>query len=268
MAKPILLDMHREGYVETIFNATNQQKRREGWVLKNKLWSPWFFNMRPVGGSPELVHSIACAMNYLVRDRIPRLDRLVGIEMAGVPLVSVVGTVQGRGCLYIPYAYTRPLPGGEKPRTPEKARELLANFKEGFEYGEKELVEGRIAEGETLCLVDDMVTDFGSKLIAKQIVEYDLARRGIQNVTMQDAAVVLDREQGGEKQAREAGMNLYSLIKFRSQGLGWLRDVMQPAEHDLISQYQDNPQRYQGDKGEGLREEALELARQYSRPIK
>ena len=251
-AQRILTDLYHERYIETIFNAEEEKYQKKGWTLKSGLWSPWFFNLRPVGATPRIVSDIAYAMNHLVQDEAPGLTQIVGIEMAGVPLVSAIGLAHGPGCQLIPYAYTRPLPGS-KARTPAEAKEALKEL--NFKYGQKELVEGRFEDGDVLCIVDDMVTDFGSKLIAKSILEFEMERRGVRNVDIKHVAVVLDREQGGAGEAASNGMYLHSLIKFKTDGLGWLKGVMLPGEHELISDYQNNPQKYQDEK---LQREVLE----------
>jgi hypothetical protein len=182
-------------------------------------------------------------MNHMIRDEVPELTQIVGIEMAGVPLVSAIGTAQGPGCGFIPYSYTRPLPG-KKARNPAEAKLALDQLKELSDYGQKELVEGRFYEGDVFCITDDMVTDLGSKLIAKLIVEWEMEKRGIRRYDLGHVAVVLDREQGGTEEARKNGMFLHSLIKFKTDGLNWLKGVMRPEEHALISDYQSDPKKY------------------------
>lgn len=260
-AKEILLDLYSYGFIETIFN-TPSEKHKEGWTLKNGLWSPWYLNLRPLGSCPELVHDIAYVMNHLVRDSVPGLDQIMGIEMAGIPLVSAIAIANGPGCQLIPYSYTRPLPGEKKPRTPDEAKKILEEMNIEFGYGGKELVEGRFEDGQRICIVDDMVTDLGSKLIARRLLEYELKGRGVKNISIDHVAVVLDREQGGEEEARKYNMNLHSLIKFKTFGLNWLRDTMTPQEHSLISSYQENPKLYQGTDNE-LKQRASEEARKY-----
>jgi len=249
-AKRILSDLYRNAYIETLYNTEEEKFQREGWTLVSGQWSPWYFNLRPVGASPRIVSDIAYAMNHLVRDKVPGLAQIVGIEMAGVPLVSAIGLSSGPGCELIPYAYTRPLEA--KIRSAEGVKEKLAKFK--FDYGHKSLVEGRFEDGDVLCIVDDMVTNFGSKLITRAILEYEMEIRGIKNVGINHVAVVLDREQGGAEEAAKNGMQLHPLIKFKTDGLGWLKDIMLPEEHALISDYQQDPKKYQNKE---LREKVL-----------
>jgi orotate phosphoribosyltransferase len=260
-ARLILQDLYRDGFVETIYNTQTKKHATEGWTLKNGSWSPWFLNLRPIGARPRLVSDIAYVMNHMVREEVPGLSQIMGIEMAGVPLVSAIGTASGPGCQLIRYSYTRPMQG-EKLRNPDQARERLEKMRIDFGYGGKELVEGRFEDGEHICIVDDMVTDLGSKLIAKCQLEYELKGRGVRDVKVEHVTVVLDREQGGEEEARKHGMNLHSLIKFKTFGLEWLRDAMIPQEHQLITNFQTNPKIYQGPDNE-LKQRALEEAREF-----
>lgn len=253
-AKNILENLYKNGYVETLYNTQKERHQREGWTLKNGLWSPWYFNLRPVGASPQIVSDIAYAMNHMIRDEVPGVTQIVGVEMAGVPLVSAIGTATG--CELIPYAYTRPLK--TKVRTVEDAKKVLDDLRGGstHTYGGKELVEGRFEEGDVACITDDMVTNFASKVIARMILECDLEGRGVGNVDISHAAVVLDREQGegAAEEAKKYGMTLHALIKFKTDGLGWLKEVMIPEEYQLVCDYQEDDTRYQ-DKG--LQEKVL-----------
>ena len=68
--------------------------------------------------------------------------------------------------------------------------------------------------------------------------------RGIQ-VTCKDVIVLLDREQGAVETAKKSGMNLFSVIPFRTKGVPWLKDQMNPKEFDVITDYLSNEQKYQ-----------------------
>lgn len=258
LAKKILISMYANKYVETLYNTKNEQHQKNGWELKSGIWSPWYFNMRPVGASPEIVADISSAMNRLIMEEIPEVKQIVGVEMAGVPLASAISVAKGQDCKLIPYSYTRPLPG-IKARTPEEAKKALSDFKEVSSYGGKDLVEGRFNDGESICIVDDMITNAGSKLIAKAIIEHELESRKVNNVSINHVAVVLDREQGGEQELQQQNMQLHALIKFKTYGLEWLKNSMHPEEYKLISDYQTNPQKYQNKE---MQAKAIEKATQ------
>ena len=94
-AERVLKDLYNHGFIETLYNTEDKKHQREGWELKNGSWSPWYFNLRPVGAIPRVVSDIAYVMNHMIRDEVPDLDQIAGIEMAGVPLVSAIGTASG-----------------------------------------------------------------------------------------------------------------------------------------------------------------------------
>ncbi len=65
--------------------------------------------------------------------------------------------------------------------------------------------QGRFAAGETVLLIDDLITKADSKLEAIKALES--VGLGVKNVV-----VLVDREQGGEKQLRDAGYALHSVF--------------------------------------------------------
>ncbi len=245
IAKKILEDIYLNGYIETIYNTPDMLHRQQGWIMKSGLWSPWYFNVRPVGSTPGIVAKIGYAMNHLLREEIPDLTQIVAVEMCGVPLASVVGTAYGDGTELIPYAYTRPLPG-PKVRNLEEAQKILSKFKGDVHgYGGKKLVEGRFKDNDVLCIVDDVVTSFESKLIARLITKYEIERQGIKDVSVDHVAVVMDREQGAEEEAKKHNMQLHALIRFKSEGLDWVKDIMHPKDYEIIADYLKDPDKYQ-----------------------
>lgn len=261
-AKDILQDLYRLGFVETIFN-TLDSKHYDGWILKNRSWSPWYLNLRPIGSEPRLLNQIGHSMNLMLQEEVPDLDQIVGVEMAGIPIATISGA-SDQGQRFIPFAYTRPLPEG-KVRTLEKAREALARLEEENKYDEwggHQLVEGRLTNNQNLCIVDDMVTDLGSKSIAKEIIFYEVRRLGLKDITCDEIAVVLDREQGAEEAAEKNNMKLHSLIKFRTDGLDWLKEVMHPEEYELINKFQNSPETYQTKEAQ---QKAIEMGAKYRR---
>ncbi|TKJ17649.1 hypothetical protein CEE44_03910 [Candidatus Woesearchaeota archaeon B3_Woes] len=260
-AQRVLKDLYRKGYIETLYNTQKPRHQQGGWLLMSCEWSPWYFNLRPVGASPEIVSDISFLMNHMVRDEVPGVTQITGIEMAGIPLVSAMAVAQGPGCELIPYSYTRSFPGRyAKPTNLEDAKSVLSLMDEEYGYGSKELVEGRFHNGDIICITDDMVTTFASKAIAKLKVEYELRRRGVEDVSLDHVAVVLDREVGAAEEAEKLGMYLHALIKFNTYGLGWLKDDMIPEEHELICDYQKDPKKYSYADGETLRQKVIDEA--------
>ena len=59
----LMAPLYKEGYIETLWNTKSLKHRREGWRLKDGSWSPWFFNMRPIGSTSVLFFDICCAIS-------------------------------------------------------------------------------------------------------------------------------------------------------------------------------------------------------------
>jgi len=62
--------------------------------------------------------------------------------------------------------------------------------------------------------------------------------------------VVLDREQGGQKAARAEGLELLSLIPFKTVGLPLLKNVMAQKEWEIISAYLEDPGAFQNQEAQ------------------
>ena len=250
-AHEITLELYKKGFIQTLWNTSSKEHAEKGWEFKSKIWSPLYINLRPVGDEPELVEKIGKALSLIFINELTDCNKIVGIEMPGIPLTAAV-SVAGRMLRgdEIPYLYTRPLP--EKVRTLEEACLLLTRVRAG-EYGEKYFLEGRLGNGDSLAFVDDVAVDFESKLIAREIIKMEMQNRHV-FVRCDHALVVFDYEWDATKNAQEAGMDLHSLVPLRSKGLGWLRAEMKDEEHFILEDYLNNPGFYQDEK---IRKELL-----------
>ncbi len=79
----------------------------------------------------------------------------------------------------------------------------------------------------------------------------------MKDVKVKTVVVLVDREQGAGKHADENGYKLVSLIPFKSKALEWLKDKMHPKEHEVISEYLENSDKFQD---EGIQKKLMELA--------
>ncbi len=202
---------------------TSVRDRPEGWTLVSGVWSPFYFQLRLLSSFPETLRLVAKGLAMVLRNAAPHVDRLVGLAHAGVPIATALSLETG-----IPACHTRKLAG---VRTTEDLREAIAA------YGDHALVEGAIESGESLCIVDDLVTGLESKLVARQMVTSEAERRGLRDVRCDDILVVLDRQQGADNRAREAGLRLHALVRLVDEGLPILEDVMMPEEFAVIRDY-------------------------------
>ncbi len=237
-AREIVTLLYENRMIRTFY-----RDRPEGWTLISGLYSPMYIQLRPMASYPLVFENVCRAMARMIREETPQVTRIVGIAMAGVPIAAGMALCGG-----LPAGFTRKM---------ENVKTLDAFNKAIAQYGEHSLVEGALTAGDNIALVDDLVTRFDSKLIALEQVRREVTRRKIPNVGCRTVAVVLDREQGGQAAAQKAGLDLVSLIPFKSLGLPLLKGALHPQEWDILSRYLDNPDLFQDTK---VQEEIRSLA--------
>ena len=226
LGKEIIHSLYEKRMIKTWY-----RDKSEGWVLISGIWSPFYIQLRPLSSYPKLLKKIGYAMGKMIKEEVKGVDKVVGVAMAGIPIASAIAL-----SYEIPSAFTRKLEG---VRTLEEFRASIGK------YGEHTLVEGDFKNGDRIIIVDDLVTKFDSKLIVIEQVKCEVESRGLSNVICRDVAVLIDREQGALKRAKEYGISLYSLIPFETKGLLWLKEKMSSQEYQVITEYLGNPDKYQ-----------------------
>ncbi|MDO8589436.1 MAG: orotate phosphoribosyltransferase [Armatimonadota bacterium] len=144
--------------------------------LKSGIMSPVYVDFRTLVTYPEALRSVAKAMLVVMKGL--SYDRVAGIPYAGLPL-GVAVSLEGN----VPMLYPR---------------------KEVKSYGTAKLIEGGYNPGETVVVIDDIITDGASKIEAIE----PLKDAGL---IVKDVVIVLDREQGGAAKLAEAGYTLHSV---------------------------------------------------------
>ena len=138
--------------------------------------SSYYVDMKaPVANSPTLLRELAEELAKRVSSKA-----IAGVELGAVPLLVATAVKLG-----IPYAIIR---------------------KETREHGVKDPIVGSVAPGETVDIIEDVVTTGGSVLRAAKL----LRDRGI---VVNRAICVVDREEGGAVLLRENGIELVSIVK-------------------------------------------------------
>ena len=147
-------------------------------TLKSGALSPFYVDLRVIISHPPILRAIAQRILDLLAPLT--FQRIAGIPYAGLPIATAVSLAGN-----LPMIYAR---------------------KEAKDYGTKRVIEGAFAAGETVVLIDDVITDGASKFeAAEPLIQAGLA--------VKDFAIFLDREQGGSERLREKGYVLHSALR-------------------------------------------------------
>lgn len=140
--------------------------------------SPLYVNGRQVIGDPGFVRLFVAAAGSVLEAAGARFDVVAGGETAGIPYAAFLAQALSR-----PMAYLRKQPKG---------------------YGMGQRVEGASLDGRRVLLVEDLITDGGSKLGFLDAIEEA-------GGTVTDALVFFDRQQGGAEVLQGRGVSLHSV---------------------------------------------------------
>jgi orotate phosphoribosyltransferase len=224
IGKKIIKLLYDNGMIKTWY-----RDKPEGWRLASGIWSPFYINLRYLISYPKILFMIGEALSNLIFEKLS-IKRLLGIAYTGIPMATITSNIS-----VIPMLYNRKLEG---VRSIEDLENVISD------YGQHNLIEGEMEDGDEIALLDDLVTSLGSKLIAKRIVEYEAKKRGI-SIICNEIIVLIDREQGAEELAKKEGLSLYSIIPFKSKGVEWLKEEFSELEYEIIKDYLNNSETYQ-----------------------
>ena len=222
LKKNIMCDVYEKRMI-----LTSVRDRPEGWTLHSGLWSPFYIQLRVLSSFPETLKLVGNALSILIKEEVPSVNRLVGIAFAGIPIATAVSLESG-----IPACHTRKSLGA---RTEQELFDAIGK------YGQHSLMEGEVQDGDTLCLIDDLVTGMESKLVGRAQVLAEMKKREISDVSVDDIAVIVDRQQGARERAKDLNIRLHSLIDLIDEGLPSIKDLMSEDEYQIVSEYLTNP---------------------------
>src|SRR5712691_7781856 len=141
--------------------------------------SPYYLDLRVIPSFPDAFHTCSELLGKSAGS-IEGIDKIAGIPTGGLPWASVL-------------AYTLSKP-------------LVYVRKEVKHHGREKMVEGLLAPGDKVLLVDDVITTGKNILDAMQTLR---AEGGV----VEDALVLVDREEGGREHLLKAGMKLHAVTR-------------------------------------------------------
>jgi uridine monophosphate synthetase len=157
-------------------------------IIKSGIQTPIYIDLRLLASHPELLAKTASAYLPLLRDL--HYDRLAAIPYAALPIGTAISLQIGQPLIY--------------PRREVK------------DYGTKASIEGVYSKGETVLVLDDLVTTGGSKLEA-------IERLTSAGLVVRDIAVLIDRQSGAAETLSNEGYHLHSVFTLKDLLDHWER---------------------------------------------
>ena len=149
---------------------TGHFKLRSG-KMSSYYWDKYRFESNPV-----LLDSIVDEMQTLLPSSF---DKLAGLELGGIPLATALSLRTGSPCLYV--------------------------RKEAKAYGTCNLVEGGFQPGDTVVIIEDVITTAGQVVTSvEKIRELGIIVRNV--------VCAIDRQQGGGAKIEALGCSLASVF--------------------------------------------------------
>ena len=189
----------------------------EPFKLVSGNYSPIYINCRSLISNPVAMDLITASIHWWCVHHKIDFDVLAGGETAGIPFTAYVAQKLSK-----PMVYVRKKPKG---------------------HGMDSSVEGSLEKGQKVLLIEDLITDGGSK---------ESFISGLRNdgAVVTDCMVIFDREQGGEAFLKDLGVNLHALCTMSSAIQSGIDTKIISDKHEIeIQEYISNPKKWHSSKG-------------------
>ncbi len=166
--------------------------------------SPMYVDLRVLRSFPDALDAAVAALQELIETRGLVFSRYADVPMAATPLVAVLSHI---------------------------TRIPMITPRETKTHGAGGSINGAFTPGETVVVIDDVVTHAESKLEAIRTLEAN-------GLVAHDVVVLVDREQGGPEAIAAAGYRLSAAVKI-SDLLAYWRETGGIAEevYHRVSDY-------------------------------
>ncbi len=184
--------------------------------------SPIYVNCRRVISEPGFMQLFCAAATAICERRGVGADAVAGGETAGIPFAAYLAQAMAR-----PMAYVR---------------------KKAKGYGIASRVEGHLEAGARVLLVEDLITDGGSKLGFLDAV----AAAG---ASVSDVLVLFDRQQGGAELLARRGVTLHAVAdRATTLAVGTAAGVLSAEAAEVVEAYFRDPEAWHRARGLEFRE--------------
>lgn len=159
-------------------NGAVKVNNEQPFKLASGNYSPIYINCRQVISDPAFMQLYTASVNMICVRNTIKVEMIAGGETAGIPFGAYVAQ-----SMSLPFVYVRKAAKG---------------------HGIANLVEGGDVQARRVMLVEDLITDGGSKLHFIEALRASSAK-------VEDVMVLFDRNQGGDQALGREGCRLHAL---------------------------------------------------------